>query len=191
MLTGRRPCAGASPQAVLAAQVTLAPEPVTKHRHSVPPALAGVIMQCLAKHPADRPQSAEALLGRLEAMATPSGDITPTGPQPPVSSGTAAAVRRAHPARVAGLFGLVSFGVLTLVYLLVRVLGLPDWAFAASVGLLAAGLPIMLWTGLIERRRALARTTGRGAGPAGKQRWGDRERGVEGKRGELGGRRII
>src|SRR2546430_1797097 len=171
MLTGRRPCAGASPQAVLAAQVTLAPEPVTKHRHSVPPALAGVIMQCLAKHPADRPQSAEALLGRLEAMATPSGDITPTGPQPLVSSGTAAAVRRAHPARVAGLFGLVSLGVLTLVYLLVRVLGLPDWAFAASVGLLTAGLPIMLWTGVIERRRALARTTGRAAAPAGMQRW--------------------
>src|SRR2546422_7634376 len=53
-------------------------------------------------------------------------------------------------ARVAGLFGLVSLGVLTLVYLLVRVLGLPDWAFAASVGLLTAGLPIMLWTGRSE-----------------------------------------
>src|SRR2546425_350265 len=171
MLTGRPPFTGASPQAVLAAQVTLTPEPVTQHRDSVPPALAGVIMQCLAKHPADRPQSAEALLGRLEAMATPSGDITPTGPQPLVSSGTAAAVRRAHPARVAGLFGLVSLGVLTLVYLLVRVLGLPDWAFAASVGLLTAGLPIMLWTGVIERRRALARTTGRAAAPAGMQRW--------------------
>src|SRR5207245_1239257 len=65
MLTGRPPFTGASPQAVLAAQVTLAPEPVTQHRDSVPPALAGVIMQCLAKHPADRPQSAEALLGRL------------------------------------------------------------------------------------------------------------------------------
>src|SRR5256886_3721466 len=122
---------------MLAAQVTATPDPVTQHRDSVPPALANLIMRCLAKHPADRPQSAEALLGRLEAMATPSGDITPTGAQPPVSSGTVAAVRRAHPARVAGLFGLVSLGVLTLVYLLVRMLGLPDWAFAASVGLLA------------------------------------------------------
>src|SRR2546426_9787403 len=46
-----------------------------------------------------------------------------------------------------------------------------DWAFAASVGLLTAGLPIMLWTGLIERRRALARTTGQAAAPAGMQRW--------------------
>src|SRR2546430_10749733 len=62
MLTGRPPFTGASPQAVLAAQGTLAPEPVTQHRDSVPPALAGVIMQCLAKHPADRLQSAEALL---------------------------------------------------------------------------------------------------------------------------------
>src|SRR2546430_10368910 len=92
-------------------------------------------------------------------MATPGGALTPTGAQPPVSSGTAAAVRRAHPARVAGLFGLLSLGVLTLVYLLVRVLGLPDWAFAASVGLLTAGLPIMLWTGLIERRRSEEHTS--------------------------------
>src|SRR3989449_287375 len=171
MLTGRPPFTGASPQAVLAARVPLPPEPVTQHHDSVPPALAGVIMQCLAKHPADRPQSAEALLGRVAAKAPPGGVLTPTGAQPPVSSGTAAAVRRAHPARVAGLFGLVSLGVLTLVYLLVRVLGLPDWAFAASVGLLTAGLPIMLWTGMIERRRALARTTGRAAAPAGMQRW--------------------
>jgi len=54
-----------------AAQVTAVPDPVTQHRATVPPALAALIMRCLAKHPADRPQSAEELLGQLEAMATP------------------------------------------------------------------------------------------------------------------------
>src|SRR5207247_537797 len=95
--------------------------------------------------------------------------ITPQ--QAEISSGTAAAIRRAHPVRVATLFGFAALGVLTLAYLLVHALGLPDWAFAGAVGLAAAGLPIMLWTGVIERRRALAGNTGRAAVPAGVQRW--------------------
>src|SRR2546422_8756795 len=39
-------------------------------------------------------------------------------------------------------------------------LGLPGWVMPGAIGLLVAGLPIMVVTGLIERRRALARTTG-------------------------------
>jgi serine/threonine-protein kinase len=169
LLAGRPPFSGLSPQGMLAAQVTATPDPVTQHRASVPPALAALIMQCLAKHPADRPQNADEVLGRLEAMATPTGGITPQ--QAEISSGTAAAIRRAHPVRVATLFGFAALGVLTLAYLLVHLLGLPDWAFAGAVGLAAAGLPIILWTGVIERRRAIAGSTGRAAVPAGVQRW--------------------
>ena len=169
LLAGRPPFSGLSPQGMLAAQVTATPDPVTQHRATVPPALAALIMRCLAKHPADRPQSAEEVVAQLEAMATPTGGITPQ--QDEISSGTAAAIRRAHPVRVATLFGFAALGVLTLAYLLVRALGLPDWAFAGAVGLAAAGLPIMLWTGVIERRRALAGSTGRAAVPAGVQRW--------------------
>src|SRR6266699_3842964 len=169
LLTGRTPFGGLSPQGMLAAQVTTTPDPVTRHRDTVPPALAAVIMRCLAKHPADRPQSAEELVGQLEAMATPAGGITPQ--QAEISSGTAAAIRRAHPVRVATLFGFAALGVLTLAYSLVHMLGLPDWAFAGAVGLAAAGLPIILWTGVIERRRAIAGSSGRAAVPAGVQRW--------------------
>src|SRR6184192_763619 len=169
LLAGRTPFGGLSPQGMLAAQVTTTPDPVTQHRDSVPPALAALIMRCLAKHPADRPQSAEELLGQLEAMATPTGGTLPE--QTTVSSGTAAALRRSHPVRVAALFGLAAVGVLALARLLVRLLGLPDWAFAGAVGLAAAGLPVVLWTGVIERRRALACTTGRSAAGAGVHRW--------------------
>src|SRR6266704_1994236 len=169
LLAGRPPFSGMSPQGMLAAQVTATPDPVTQHRATVPPALAALIMRCLAKHPADRPQSAEEVVGQLEAMATPTGGITPQ--QAEISSGTAAAIRRAHPVRVATLFGFAALGVLTLAYLLVHALGLPDWAFAGAVGLAAAGLPIMLWTGVIERRRALAGSTGRAAVPGGVHRW--------------------
>jgi len=169
LLAGRTPFGGLSPQGMLAAQVTATPDPVTQHRDSVPPALAALVMRCLAKHPADRPQTADELLGQLEAMATPTGAMLP---EPSViSSGTAAAIRRAHPVRVATLFALAAVGVLALARLLVRLLGLPDWAFAGAVGLAAAGFPVFLWTGVIERRRALAHTSGRSAAAAGVQRW--------------------
>ena len=170
LLAGRPPFSGLSPQNLLAAQVTVTPEPVTQHRASVPPALAALIMRCLAKHPADRPQSAEELIGQLEGLATPTGATTPDAPAG-ISSGTQAAIRRAHPARIVTLFGFAALGVLTLVQLLVRLLGLPDWAFAGAVGLAAAALPFMLWTGAIERRRALAGGAGRAAAPTGVQRW--------------------
>ena len=39
-------------------------------------------MRCLEKKPADRFQSAEELLPQLEALATPSGGITPTATAP-------------------------------------------------------------------------------------------------------------
>src|SRR5256884_4178143 len=154
LLAGRTPFGGLSPQGMLAAQVTATPDPVHQHRDSVPAALAALIMRCLAKHPADRPQSADDVLGQLEAMATPTGSTL--SEISAISSGTQAALRRSHPVRVATLFALAAVGVLSLVRLLVRVLGLPDWAFAGAVGLAAAALPFMLWTGAIERRRARA-----------------------------------
>jgi serine/threonine-protein kinase len=82
LLTGRPPFTGTTPQELLSAQVTQAPDPVTKYRESVPPALAQVVMKCLEKKAADRWQSAEELLPQLEALATPSGGITPTGTMP-------------------------------------------------------------------------------------------------------------
>jgi serine/threonine protein kinase/tetratricopeptide (TPR) repeat protein len=78
MLTGQPPFVGATPQAVLSAHVTEPPVPVTQRRRTIPPPLAQLIMRCLAKKPADRPQTAEELLPVLETLATPSGGITPT-----------------------------------------------------------------------------------------------------------------
>jgi len=152
MLTGRQPFTGASRQAVLAAQVSQQPEPLMSHRANVPPALAALVMRCLEKKPADRCQTAEELLSQLELIVMPSG--------------TELAMRRAHPIRVVTLFAIASIVVLSVVYGLVRGLGLPDWVFLAAVGLLLVGLPIMVVTGLVERRRAMARSTGLVVAPA-------------------------
>ena len=171
MLCGRPPLLGPTPQATLAAQVTQVPEPVVTHRPTVPAALSALIMRSLEKHPADRWADADEVLHQLEAMATPSGGLTPTGAVP-ISSGTEAAIRRAQPLRVAVQFGVAALIVLAVVYVLMLRLGLPDWVFAGAVALLVVGLPIMLVTGAFERRRALARTTGVTLpAPRGVRRW--------------------
>ncbi len=82
MLTGRPPFVAATPQQVLAAQVTEAPEPVARRRSAIAPPLEQIVMRCLAKRPADRYQHAEELLHLLEGQATPSTGITPTATRP-------------------------------------------------------------------------------------------------------------
>jgi serine/threonine protein kinase len=57
------------------------PEPVTKYRESVPPALEQLVMKCLEKKAADRWQSAEELLPQLEVLATPVMKNKPRAPR--------------------------------------------------------------------------------------------------------------
>ncbi len=78
MITGRQLFSGRSPQAMLAAQAVEQPEAIEKHRPSVSPVLSTLIMRTLEKHAADRPQTADELLHVLDALATPSGGMTPT-----------------------------------------------------------------------------------------------------------------
>lgn len=93
MLTGQPPFVRATPQATLSAQVMESPRPVTESRATIPPALADIVMRCLAKKPADRPSTADEVLGALEALGTNSGGATPTAGTTP--TGTAP-----HPATV-------------------------------------------------------------------------------------------
>ncbi len=121
MLAGRTPFAAASPQAMLAAHITQAPDPLEQHRRSVPPALSAVVMRCLEKHAADRWQSAAEVSAQLESIPLEtSGGHAPTGAQPAASSGTEAAIRRGHPLRVTALFLAASAGMLGLTYFLVQ-----------------------------------------------------------------------
>ena len=73
LLAGRAPFAGRSPHETLAAHLSEDPQPLDQVRADVPPALAALIMHCLAKSPARRPQTAAAIRDELESLATPSG----------------------------------------------------------------------------------------------------------------------
>jgi serine/threonine-protein kinase len=113
LLTGRPPFTGETPQSVLSAHVTQAPEPVTSHRQAVPPALAGLVMRCLEKKPADRWQSAGELLPQLEALMTPSGGVTPTQTTP-VPAVTPVSRKRRVPVAVAAAVVIVAVGAVAL-----------------------------------------------------------------------------
>ena len=64
---GRLPFEGETFMEVLTKQVTLAPDPPSRYA-SIPPALDQLIMRCLSKDPAGRPQSARELGSELEAI---------------------------------------------------------------------------------------------------------------------------
>lgn len=94
MLTGAPPFTGPTPQAVLAAHVVEEPQPVERRRPAVPPMLANLVRECLAKRPADRPQAAAEVLNALDAIATPTGGTAPTTALLPATRREADGVRR-------------------------------------------------------------------------------------------------
>src|SRR2546423_689821 len=68
MLAGAPPFAGAGVRQVLAAHIELLPRDIRELRPRMPPALADLVMQCLEKHPADRPRAPE-ILRKLDAVS--------------------------------------------------------------------------------------------------------------------------
>jgi eukaryotic-like serine/threonine-protein kinase len=80
MLSGRTPFTG-TPQAVLAAHIAKAPEPLITVRPDVPPAIAGIVSRCLLKDPAERYQTADELLLAIESLVTP-GALATFTPSP-------------------------------------------------------------------------------------------------------------
>jgi tetratricopeptide (TPR) repeat protein len=110
LLAGAPPFTGTSQQMILAAHISRAPENVTVHRASVPPALANVVMRCLEKKPADRYQLADELAQQLSAIAT-SGSATPAATEPymPAAQRETSKARR-NAIAAAFVLGLAAFG---------------------------------------------------------------------------------
>jgi serine/threonine-protein kinase len=68
ILTGAPPFATRPPAELIAAHALETPEPVGTRRPEAPPALADLVMRCLAKRPADRPHSAAEVLEALDGI---------------------------------------------------------------------------------------------------------------------------
>jgi serine/threonine-protein kinase len=89
VLTGAPPFRGKSAQATLAAHVVQPPDPIEAKRGDIPVEVAQLVMACLEKKPADRPQAASELLPVFDAVSTG----TPSGPT--IATSASAAAKRA------------------------------------------------------------------------------------------------
>jgi serine/threonine protein kinase len=82
MTTGLRPFSGTSVSAVCAQIVSANPAPPSYHNPALPPEFDHVVMRCLAKNPADRYASAEALSASLFPFAAGRSAVAmPTRPR--------------------------------------------------------------------------------------------------------------
>jgi eukaryotic-like serine/threonine-protein kinase len=68
VLTGAPPFTAGTAVALIGAHAIDQPEPVSRRRADVPTGLAELVMRCLAKQPADRPQSAAEVLQVLDDL---------------------------------------------------------------------------------------------------------------------------
>ncbi len=69
LLTGTAPFSGTSPQATLAAQLTVRPTAPHITQPDIPASLSAVIMQCLEKDANKRPETASMLLEKFDAVS--------------------------------------------------------------------------------------------------------------------------
>ncbi len=106
LLTGQLPFSGANPMAVLTAVATSEAVPIRERNPSVPEPVAALIHELLANSPADRPQSAQVVKERFEALSADAPRISlPATP--------AAESREVSPIwPVLGLAALVAFAVI-------------------------------------------------------------------------------
>lgn len=100
MITGQGPFAGRAAGAMIAAHIAEVPQRVEVRRSTVPHVLADLVMRCLAKRPADRPQTAAELVNTLDALlssgltsgSTAAGERRPWWRKTPLLLGAAAGV---------------------------------------------------------------------------------------------------
>ena len=154
LLAGRPPFAGLPPHKLLVAHMSETPAPLGDLRPDCPPALAALVMQCLAKEPAARPASATELLSRLDAVASPSA---PQAAMPAILLGGRSMLRRALVVYAAAFVAVAIVARAAII-----AIGLPEWVFPGALIVMALGLPVILFTGYaqyVSRRMAAATPT--------------------------------
>jgi tetratricopeptide (TPR) repeat protein len=161
LLAARPPFVESQPRRLLAAHMGEKPKPVTEFRPDTPGPLADLVMRCLEKEADDRPQRALDLVHVLETVTSSGAGQA----MPPVLIGGPGMFRKAL------AIYAVAFGVVAIVAKAAIVgIGLPDWVFPGSLIVMALGLPVVLWTGYVQRVARRAATVTPTSTPGG-TRW--------------------
>ncbi len=152
LLTGKPPFADRAPARMLAAHISETPAPVHTLRADTPPALDQLVMRCLEKDPALRPQSGAEIVETLDSIL--SG-----------STGSLQSYRLEAPRtlpRALGIYAGVALAVAITARASVIALGVPGWVFPGALIVMALGLPIVLFAWYADKtRRQLSTVTPR------------------------------
>ena len=153
LIAGQPPFSG-PPHKLLVAHMSETPKTVAELRPDCPPALASLVMQCLAKDPKARPAAATELLHRLDTVPSSSA---PNAAMPAILLGGHAMLLRAL-----GVYAAAFIGVAIVARAAIIAIGLPDWVFPGALAVMALGLPVILFTAYthyVSHRMATATPT--------------------------------
>jgi TolB-like protein len=142
LLAGHAPFRAESSAKVIAAHLSEAPQDISEVRPDVPPQLARLVMQCLAKDAADRPQSAAELTLALDEVT--SGRSTEVASASPGTSDMGVGKALSAWAGATAAVALVAWAA-------TQSLGLPDWVPPGSLAVMLAGAPAILITAYVRR----------------------------------------
>ncbi|MEO7458066.1 MAG: protein kinase [Gemmatimonadaceae bacterium] len=151
LFTGTPPFHGRPPARMLAAHMAEVPPALGELRPDAPAEVTALVMRCLEKDPAARPQSAADIISVLNGV-TSGGGMTAL---PQVLMYTPGAFRRAlvlYAAAVVAVAAIAKAATITI--------GLPEWVLPGALMVMALGLPVILFTGYVQRvtRRTLLHT---------------------------------
>ncbi|HEU5049964.1 MAG TPA: protein kinase [Gemmatimonadales bacterium] len=142
MFAGHPPFQADSPARLVAAHLMEKPRDIRDLRPELNPALAEMVMACLAKNPGDRPQQARDIVRVLETVTT-SGDFSHA---PAILRGG-----RVRLARALAIWAAAAAAVIVTAWAATEVIGLPDWVLPGSIGVMLAGLPVIAFTAFVQR----------------------------------------
>src|SRR6187549_2840957 len=151
LLSGQVVFPNRTPQRMLAAHMSEMPQPVATLRLDTPAPLADLITRCLAKDPGQRPHDASDIARVLDTITSGSGMQS----MAPILLGGPGMFRKAL-----AIYAAAFVVVAVVAKAAIVGIGLPDWVFPGSLVLMALGLPVVLWTGYVQRvtRRAMTAT---------------------------------
>ena len=142
LLTGQPPFHNLTPARLLAAHMGEKPKDIRSLRGDCPEPLAELVMRCLEKEPQHRPQQATDLVKVLD-------NIT--------SSGAAAAApgilagNRIRLGKALAMWTAATALTSLTAWAATSTIGLPDWVFPGTLGLMLAGLPAIIGTWYVQR----------------------------------------
>jgi eukaryotic-like serine/threonine-protein kinase len=142
LLAGRPPFVAKTPQRLLAAHMSDAPEHIKLLRPDTPDALADLVMRCLAKDADARPQAAHELVQVLDNVTSGGGHAA----MPAVLLGGTSMMWKALAA-----YAVAFVFVAVLAKAAIVAIGLPDWVYPGALIVMALGLPVILFTAYVHR----------------------------------------